>query len=562
MSIARVDAVLITLLDGELAQNPEHLGVAYLAAELRSFGHTVEIIPVWSANEAESLINVKRLRPRLIGFSLTTVSFARATRLGQNIREALGPETHITCGGPLVTSLGASLLRNPEWTFLDSAVRGDGEKALRELLEAVLTHRPFTSITSLCYRSAAGPVCNTVTASVSDLDHFKSPARDQMQPESEAPVRVATSRGCTSRCAFCNAPHAANTIAGKVWRGRTPENVVEELEQIWRGTQHSDFEFVDSTFEDPGGTTWAKTRIATIAQLILSRRLDITFGCCVQAQNWREKDHWLIELLSEAGLRRVLIGVESGSAGALRRWFKRATPEDNVRAIELFRAHSVFVTIGFIMFHAHSTWDELADNVAFLGRVASHNLRLFSTRMEVYPGTALLDSLRQDNLLREQYDLTLNPFDYDFQDEGIGRLAYAMALLSGEEYASHGTVNELPAHLKVAFAEPLLEAAFAKLRRSTPAGQYSALLEDSTLRYRDICEVLGQFNLGLFQELKSRVCAGLCASEAAAPWIRPLNSLYADKMLAMSDLYRSCTGKELFSVHPLHLQNDVPLRSA
>ncbi|MGZ4898285.1 MAG: cobalamin-dependent protein, partial [Candidatus Angelobacter sp.] len=136
MMTRATDVVLITLLDGDLVQQPEHLGVAYVAAALRRAGHRVEILTTSPANEAEVVARVLFLRPRLSGFSLTTASFARATRLGRQIREAMGQEVHITAGGPLATSLGASLLRNPSWDFLDSVVRGDGEVPIIHLLNA------------------------------------------------------------------------------------------------------------------------------------------------------------------------------------------------------------------------------------------------------------------------------------------------------------------------------------------------------------------------------------------------------------------------------------------
>src|SRR5581483_11980194 len=117
----RLDVALITLLDGDLVQFPEHLGVAYLAAEIRKAGYSVELFPTSPENESEVVARIAGLQPRIAGFSLTTASFARASRIGQHLRELLGDSVHITAGGPVVSSMGATLLRNPAWSFLDSA---------------------------------------------------------------------------------------------------------------------------------------------------------------------------------------------------------------------------------------------------------------------------------------------------------------------------------------------------------------------------------------------------------------------------------------------------------
>ncbi|HEX7286705.1 MAG TPA: radical SAM protein [Candidatus Angelobacter sp.] len=546
-----LDVALITLLDGDLVQHPEHLGVAYLAGELRKAGHTVEILAISPANEAAMTARVIALAPRLVGFSLTTASFARATRIGRQVREALGTATHITAGGPLATSLGASLLRNPAWDFLDSSVRGDGELPIIDLLAALAHGKRLDAVPSLCHHTLTGVVCNPLAGAINDLSSFSLPSRDQIQRGPQATARIATSRGCTSRCSFCNAPHAGNLLAGKVWRGRAPEDVVDEIVTIYHEMNVSDFEFVDSTFEDPGGTAWAKQRIAAMAQLLIQRNLNLTFGCCVQAQNWTENDLWLIDLLRRAGLQRVLIGVESGSAEALKRWLKKATPADNRRAIDLFRSRSIYVNIGFIMFHPHATWEEVMENASFLRSTACHNLRLFSTRMEVYPGTGILETLRREDLLLPEYDQTLNPFAYKFIDAQVAQLARAMALLAGEEYASSGTVTVLPPHLQFAFFDMTLHAQLTrKMRADAPAGRRTPRSQKFLADYGAICGEISRFNFDVFQTTAGRVRSGASAEQAAACMVDDVQDWYAEKIEEIALLYRNCMDEQLPLARP------------
>ena len=546
-----LDVALITLLDGDLVQFPEHLGVAYLAAEVRNAGWTVEIFPTSPDSEEEVIARITSLQPRIAGFSLTTASFLRASRIGQHLRELLGDSIHITAGGPVVSSMGTSLLRNPAWAFLDSAVRGEGEASIKQLLEAVIGNGDFTAVPNLCYRTPTEVACNPRSGAVHDLDRLPFASRDQVLIGPFRSARIATSRGCTSRCSFCNAPHAGNTFTGKVWRGRSPESVVDEIESIYREHRVRDFEFVDSTFEDPGGTPKAKERVATIARLILQRNLKITFGCCVQAQNWKIDDLWLIRLLKQAGLQRVLIGVESGSTETLRSWFKKATVADNHRAVELFRTNGVYVNMGFIMFHPHSTRQNVMENAAFLKAAGCHNLRLLCTRMEVYPGTELLERLRSQGLLRSDYDATLNPYAYTFVDAEIEKLAYAMALLAGEEYARFGTVDVVPPHLQFAFMDFVIHRNLEWQSKQEPEAARRA--QQFGACYRELCSEISEFNLGVFHNISRRIFAGGRPEDIAAETAGGVADWYGEKIAEINGLYQECMEEQPPYIPPLNI---------
>ena len=518
---------------------------------MRNAGWTVEIFPTSPDNEAEVIARIVSLQPRIAGFSLTTASFLRASRIGQHLRELLGDSIHITAGGPVVSSMGTSLLRNPAWAFLDSAVRGEGEASIKLLLETVIGNGDFSSVPNLCYRTPTEVACNPRSGAVHDLDRLPFASRDQVFIGPFRSARIATSRGCTSRCSFCNAPHAGNTFTGKVWRGRSPESVVDEIESIYREHRVRDFEFVDSTFEDPGGTPKAKERIATIARLILQRNLKITFGCCVQAQNWKIDDLWLIRLLKQAGLQRVLIGVESGSTETLRSWFKKATVADNHRAVELFRTNGVYVNMGFIMFHPHSTRQNVMENAAFLKAAGCHNLRLLCTRMEVYPGTELLERLRSQGLLRSDYDATLNPYAYTFVDAEIEKLASAMALLAGEEYARFGTVDVVPPHLQFAFMDFVIHRNLEWQSKQGPeAARRAQQFGDC---YREICSEISEFNLGVFHNISRRIFAGGRPEDIAAEIAGGVADWYGKKIAEINGLYQECMEEQPPYIPPFNI---------
>lgn len=436
-----MDAALIALLDGDLVESPEHIGIALLAAVLREASLSSAILAVDPDGDQAAIDDLRRLAPKVVGLTLTTVNLPRAVEFGGRVRATL-PDAHIVVGGPLATALGPSLLHLPGWEFADSLVRGEAEGMIAAFVEAAATGRPVAHLPGVCARGAPP---SPVVARVEDLSALPWPARDQADQRRLPYLRLSTSRGCTSRCAFCDAPNAANRPKGaKPWRGRDPVDVVDEIESLVRRHGIDTFDFVDSTFEDPGGGHLGKQRVGAIAAEILRRGLRVYFNCCIQAQNWTGNDVGLIALLREAGLEKVMVGAEAGSQRNLDRYGKRASVADNLRAVGLFRAARVFVAQGFIMFDPYTEFADLDANADYLRRTVGYNLRRYLTRLELYPGTAILDQIRADGLLAAEYDATLRPYAYSFRDPRVGELATRLARLSGADYARSGRIGRPP----------------------------------------------------------------------------------------------------------------------
>jgi anaerobic magnesium-protoporphyrin IX monomethyl ester cyclase len=438
------------LLDGDLVLSPEHLGPSYLVAVLRNAGIECRIVEVLMESDPGNVVeDIRRWEPDVVGLSLTTIGVNQATRFGVRLKECLPHRVFILGGGPLATHLGSKLLALDKWWFMDGLIRGEGEAPILRFAEALFAQQGFSGVPNLVYRSNNEVIENPLEAALNDLDIFPDPVRDQYELHNlRFPyLRISTSRGCTSHCTFCNAPHTRNRVgpAVKGWRGQCASRVVDEIERLNRKYECNTFDFVDSTFEDPGGQRKGKERVREIAEEILRRELKIYYNICMQACNWSEVDRPLLRLLWESGLEKVLVGIESGSEEGLSRWEKLSTVEDNVRVIQLLREQNVYVAFGFISFHPHSTFEEIRANYRFLHSNMGHNLRRYTVRLELYPGAEVVEQLRTEGLLADDYDLHLNPFAYRYVDERVQKLASALNGLYGKEYEKDCTISKEPA---------------------------------------------------------------------------------------------------------------------
>ncbi|UXH76098.1 B12-binding domain-containing radical SAM protein [Roseateles amylovorans] len=531
------------LLDGDLVMSSEHLGVSYLVSILRDLGSEVRIIEVASTptGDVDAIEAVAAFAPDLIGLSLTTVTVSHATAFCAALRERLGPAVAFLAGGPLATFLGTKLLSNPHWGFLDALVRGEGDVPLVRYVEAFWTDRDYRRVPSLSWRNEHGQVIdNLIGSGVPELDMLPEPARDQFEMNGrKLPyLRLATSRGCSARCTFCNAPHAGNKInPGKLWRARSPECVVDEIERLYRTYQFNTFDFVDSTFEDPGGAPFAKQRIAEIAQGIIDRDLKIFYNCCMQAKNWREDDRPLLELLYRSGLEKVLIGIESGSQRGLDRWKKKSTVTDNKRAIDLLRSVGVYVAFGFIAYHPWSAFDEIRENNQFLLEYMGYNLRRYTVRLELYPGAEAVELLRQEGKLHADFDVTLNPLSYDFHDERIQTLSRCTAMLYGERYAEEAVIGEVPAVFEFETYDIVLHTYMSRLRRFFGADARGAEILDATeAKAAAVRQEMSRFNFDLISEMTDLAEAGALTDAFARSQQPAVEAFYRERLKRLRQL--------------------------
>jgi radical SAM superfamily enzyme YgiQ (UPF0313 family) len=500
---ASVRVSFLILLDGDMVMSPEHLGVAYMASVLRSVGFTAEIREVEHGAEDPAVEELVAFQPALVCFTLMSLNVQSCIEVSRRLRERL-PGVLIACGGPAGTFAGRDvLLTNP---YLDVVAIGEGEPTVLDLAQRVALGEPLTGCGGIYYRDSDGTIHqNPARPLIHNLEVLPFPARDQLEQHGNKLeyVRVSTSRGCVAQCTFCSAPHLKNRVQpGKPWRGRSPKQIVDEVEELVHRYNFRTYDFVDSTFEDPDGGRVGKKRVAEIANGILDRGLDIYYNVCMRAENWKDTpaDHALMDLLVRSGLEKVNVGIESGVPAELVLWDKRATVEDNVTVIRMLREHGIYLAMGFIPFHPYATVETLTQNAEFLRANAGHNLRRLTERLEIYPGTRIVDRMESDGLLYPDYHHTLDHYGYRFQDERVEQLAkHYAALYNNEDYHQHGVITEQSAVFEFETFNVVLQTFISRLyRRFHRVPGVVDVLESFKSWLHAVRQRMGQFNYEFF----------------------------------------------------------------
>lgn len=414
--------LFVVVLGGDLVRSTEHLGVAYLSAYLQEKGYNdVKIAEVFGMSDKKNLETIVAEEYNLVGFTTTCVAMKEIIEVAATIKERY-PKTHITIGGHMATFWGREILER--YLCIDSVIRGEGEVTCYELVKSIERKCSLEGIRGVSYKKNEEIIINPDRPLIEDLDILPFPVRDQFELHNNRfqYLRICSSRGCLGKCGFCSS-YVGRTQKDFSWRGRSPKNVADEIEQLVKKFNFHTYDFVDSTFEDPG--EYGKQRIGEIACEIKDRKLNIFYNCCFRAEDWHDSDRELLQLLVDSGLEKVNIGFESGNDRGLKLLYKRARSIDNQRVIKLLADFpQIYITFGFIMFHPDSILEDLNDNAQFLyGTGIGQVIRHYFWKLEVYPSTVIEEKLKRSERITLDYDICDGMYAYEFLNPKVAKIS-------------------------------------------------------------------------------------------------------------------------------------------
>ncbi|WP_236006253.1 B12-binding domain-containing radical SAM protein [Paradesulfitobacterium ferrireducens] len=342
----------------------------YVAGMLQSKGHEVEIVEGFldrlSYRELDNRISA--FKPDLLGVHMV-YHWQNDSALFAFLEQVKAKKcaSYITVYGFYPTmaaedilgkcqAVDSVILGEPEFTFaeLAAAVSGGVNQAEKSSDALINPER----IPGLALRDESGKIVSRRRELAENLDEFPFPVRTEAMLRM-AEVNLLGSRGCYGGCTFCY----INPFYGQGsrWRARSPENIVAEIDSIIAATGKRDFYFTDPNFFGPGPR--GQERALRLASLLKSR--NIRFGIEARVNDIHEET---VAALVEAGLRDILIGLESGRDESLQRLNKMTTVAQNERAIQILRRHGIEPNVGFIMFEPDSSLDDVRTNYEFLKR--------------------------------------------------------------------------------------------------------------------------------------------------------------------------------------------------
>lgn len=339
----------------------ESLGVEYLASVLINEGYDARIRDAWlnteygKENILSEIINEKE-KVLFVG----TSSYMLSNDTTCDFIKKMNDEDIITvCGGYGPTFEAEKFLRSGA----KLAMIGEGEKSIVEIARMIEKGgSDYSNIRGIAYLNSNDEVEHTPKQeAVLNLDTLPFPQRPYLEliMKRHSTVNVLTSRGCMGACTFCSISAFLGKQNSPRWRCRSIDNVVEEL-KILQQKGISTIKFIDDSFiENERDDEWCKN----FYECLNKNNIHMNFRASIRADKVTESN---MKYLHDAGFFSFSCGIENGSSIALKRMAKKASVEDNKKALDIFKKNNIYVQGGFILFDDRTTIEELEENYTFL----------------------------------------------------------------------------------------------------------------------------------------------------------------------------------------------------
>lgn len=280
-------------------------------------------------------------------------------------------------------------------------IRGEGEAAFAELVQALAEGRSFDSIKNLSYKEDGVFIHNPRSANL-DLQSIKLPNRQcrltghYMIFGKQADV-IETSRGCIMQCDFCCMPQ----MYGRAFRKYPVERVIEDIKQVKDRGSKAIFIIDDNIFIDAD-------HLGELCEQIMKNGLQ-EIHYTIQANVARiSRDPKLVELMAQAGVKVVFLGIENIKKTNIEFLSKdKHVLEQTTQALTLLRKYRIISVGGFIIGNPYDNEQILWEHVQFAQK-NTLDVPLFML-LTPFLKTEIREKIMSEGLLT-------NPYDFSFYD--------------------------------------------------------------------------------------------------------------------------------------------------
>jgi radical SAM superfamily enzyme YgiQ (UPF0313 family) len=276
------------------------------------------------------------------------------------------PDIPIVWGGNFGSLYPEPVLKAP---YVDWLVRGQGEDAFRELLEAIEGTRDPMTVAGIAFRLADGSLHMAPERAWRGPDelpappYHKIPVAEYLRPTilGRRSGVYQASIGCPFGCNFCG----VISVFGRREKVQAPERTAEHLGFLARQYGMDSVHFYDNNFflneahareiaaafRLLGLRWWCEARVDTLTRF--------------SDQTWRA--------LKAAGLSMVFCGAESGSDAVLAKMNKGTTTDQIAHTAAKCREHGITPEFSFVFGDPDEPEREIENTLAFIRKLKAIN---------------------------------------------------------------------------------------------------------------------------------------------------------------------------------------------
>ncbi|MGC8928614.1 MAG: B12-binding domain-containing radical SAM protein [Myxococcota bacterium] len=412
------------------------------AVNLVSREYSIKILDMRiSHNPVRELIEELKNKPVLVASTCWTGPMIKDVVKMLKIVKEFG-DIPVVLGGVHPTLLPEQTISSP---YVDFIVSGEGELALLGLVKIIKNSGSIDSIPNLYYKQN-GAVKFTYSGEPLDLDKLPSLPYKLIDIKRHLPlyqgrrsISYESSRGCPFKCKYCyQAPFNRQRV-----RFMSPERVIADVLNLRQKYGVEDIYFIDDNFyiDIERGIEIAKGLMKS----------DITYQIQgVDIITLSKMDDKQLDLLEKSGLKRITIGIETGSMRLRKYLLKKGDIETIIEVIKRLAKRKIIVYCSFFGGYPQETLEDIRMSIDLILKLIEINPNVRISPYYIYipfPGTELYQEIVNKGLFIEpvsfeswgEFSWEDNPYINTFGKEKAEfyRRLYLLTLFADDKYKEY-----------------------------------------------------------------------------------------------------------------------------
>ncbi len=369
----------------------EPVGTLLLTSILRNSGFHADILQFHHFGDVSqfdlfistAIEKIMDKKPRVISFYTRCDTYHISLKIAEKVKEHI-PNAYVVFAGPQADLSAIDTIR--EIPYVDYICCGEGELTVVPFFASLIEGNPNHAIKGLVYREGDRIIKNPRPDLIENLDSL--PAIDYsllnysnegLTTRAKTLFPVDVGRGCPFACTFCS----TKTFWARKYRLKSAEKIISEIKHIHETYGVTSFNFEHDMF------TMNREKVIKICKMLKQLDFPITWRCSARVDCI---DDELIDIMSDAGMNILFVGIESGSPRMQKLINKNLKLDDVPRKLRYIANKGVKVTASFIFGFPDETEQDFAQTMQLATELCTINgVYVLSNLCTFFPGTELTD---------------------------------------------------------------------------------------------------------------------------------------------------------------------------
>ncbi len=329
---------------------------------------------------------VLKQTPRIVSFYTRCDTYHITLKIAERIK-SIDKSIYIVLGGPQSDLTAVPTVKY--LPYIDFVCCGEGESTIYPFFSSLLNGTPDLSVPGLVYKSREEIVVNPRPEFISDFDDL--PLIDDSlilhckDGDTVKKFPIETGRGCPFGCTYCS----TKTFWNRKYRLKSAERIIDEIKTVHEKFGITDYNFKHDMF------TMNREKVIRICKELKNIGFPITWRCSARIDCL---DKELIDIMADAGMIGVFIGIETGSP-RMQKLINKNLKLDNVyEMVSYITGKGIHVTTSFMFGFPDETDEDFSSTVSLMCKLATiKKVKIPAFLCTFLPGTEMTEKYK-DNL--------------------------------------------------------------------------------------------------------------------------------------------------------------------